>query len=72
MLFEPFLTFFFRVDVAKPAFRGAVRVTARLLVGWKLVAVESASAKSSERGIMMYIRSRHFEKLEVSTAVPME
>ena len=72
LLFEPlpFLTFFLRVVVAKPAWSGAVRVTARLLVGWKLVAVESASARSSERGIVLYIRSRRFEKLEIYPAVP--
>merc|ERR1719326_564042 len=74
LLFAPFLVlvFFLRVVVAKPAFRGAPRVTARLLVGWKLVAVESASARSSERGIMLYICSRRFEKLEFSIAVQKE
>ena len=51
LLFVPFLTFFFRVDVAKPALSGAVRVTARL-VGWKLAAKWSASATMSERCIL--------------------
>ena len=54
LLFEPlpFLTFFLRVVVAKPAWSGAVRVTARL-VGWKLAAeCRSPSATISERGIV--------------------
>ena len=55
MLFDPllFFTFFLRVVVAKPAFRGAVRVTPRL-VCWKLAAeCRSPSATMSERGIVI-------------------